>query len=1272
MTEDYTAAFQDFDFNNFNGSESIIDDGVLSSTPGSNSTITVKAKDAGDYTITFTAQEGYKYRSIPSYAVSIPKKGDSETIIGVQYTIHINKVNLTSVTFTLPATSWDYDGTTAGHEPTGLVAVGVGSESINFETAGEDGAVTVTWEYRVKDGETLPHNKMPTDAGKYQVRAVLSGLKNYNDSNELCEWQDFEILSKEVALPTLAQDSFPYTGKEIEPSINHGIDSWGGVYTVTNEGGTDRGEYDVEFKLTSTNNYHWAPPGAGEGIVSGDGKYYTLTWEITQAQNRVEGEPSVPSWIYNEDGIQGDDVKPQIDVHFTNSGEEPAYHYSYKGWNDGDYSDITDKVNDGDWEWDAGYYQVWVTYRADTSEYGNFAAFTSDRYDFTVFRMFVEKPNADELEGSSFEYNEKEQNISDKIPNYEANKSRYTLAGEKGTNAGDYEVTLTLNPNYQWGKGSSDENTSDDDIAAVSFGWKITRKVISEPTLSDGGTTVYSAAGNSVEVEGFLAQDGANQTYMILSGDKLSFADGTVTAVGEGGVIAGDYTIKVTLGDNYCFAAEDNSKFGDELYTELTWKIQRQGVEQPSEIQKDFTYDKTEKKYSEDSPAYDVAGYKQGDASPTPIDAGVYDVVFRLDSNYCWGDNGSNDTADFTLTGGMVINRATVKANPEMEGKNTDGSLADGTYNEKDQTKTATGYDAEKMSVTAAADEDGDTIAKNVNGSEVTFRAKNAGSYKITFELLDSKNYTWATGGVTDPAQENKPTIVFTWTINKAPNAVLSEESDTYAGWKYGEDVTKISDLGLYAEFDDELLNDGAFVYEYFAKSDASFQNKIEISSETPVGNYVLRVTIFEFTIEKNTVSIKGSVNIEKPELANKNNWFYRDSLDNHALTYLAMVGETDITDDASQVKYYRVIEGGDELISRDDLATADAGKYKVVIEIADTDNYTGDSFEIAFTIQKFKVEIPVFVDSQDRLHEYDEGDVDGWKPEIPKPTEEDRGAVWEVEWLSGDNSKDVGNYWFTLTLTDPDNYEWGEWTPQTAPGTEEQDEVAGAVAKLWFRITQTQFDMNLSLAGWTYGTAHNQPSYTHPEGKIPNEYITFSFTGTPNGGGSFNESGTPDTVVWPTQAGTYTLTVSIEPYGNYDYGTDTVEFTIARATLTLKADVGTTAVYGSSPSSWAGYVLVGGLVDGDNLEDVLAGVVAEFTYSAPGYTAGESGVGFYDVAMDSSVEEVANYTLTFDDATDALEITKLGLRADLFGHRDYRGVSRFEPCQQRCAQFHL
>ena len=155
--------------------------------------------------------------------------------------------------------------------------------------------------------------------------------------------------------------------------------------------------------------------------------------------------------------------------------------------------------------------------------------------------------------------------------------------------------------------------------------------------------------------------------------------------------------VTLTLNKNYCTQAGKQTDFSDKKYTySLPWHIQRQGVAKPSEIQKDF-YDNTEKEYSEDSPAYEVAGYKQGDASPTPIDAGVYDVVFALDSNYCWGDNGSNDTADFTLAGGMVINRATVEANPEMEDNNVGGALAAGTYDENEQTKTATGYDAEKM-----------------------------------------------------------------------------------------------------------------------------------------------------------------------------------------------------------------------------------------------------------------------------------------------------------------------------------------------------------------------------------------------------------------------------------------------------------------------------------------------------------------------------------------------------------------------------------------------
>lgn len=1223
---DYLARLQTWTYSQYNSSQMTIDapDLKVQDTNPNDSNIAFTATNAGTYTVTFRAKEGFQFR-----VGSIQPGGDTETggsggqsiIVAVTYTWEISKVELKGVSFALTGgeTEWIYDGDAGEHAPTNLVAKGVGSEAggIDLGTAGKEGAVGITYNYAGKANPGSPWaagTTMPTDGGEYTVNVTLSGMKNYKDYTTKTGAGEigFTIKRASVAVPTADKTEFFYDKNLQGPEItDHGESS---LYETDNTKQTAAGDYQATFTLNKPWNYYWVGQAEGEAV-------YVIKWSIKAADNTLTLEAT--------NGVYGG-AKIVLKPTFTfGSADVIVYEWEYRAYGT-DESAWSSYGGDPrtDASPNAGYYRVKGTMPADSS--GNYNAVTTTVWtDAEIARAEVNRPTL--TGGETFVYNGSTQRPT--IPTSAA----FTSSGDKeATDAGKYTVTFTLTDNYRWtGEGNESASRTHSDK------WQIKRAVFAKPELRVD-TFVYSS-GVTVNISEYINGYVEGESPYELSGDTSK-------------TNAGDYSVTLTLNKNYCTQAGEQTDFSGTQYTySLPWHIQRQGVEQPSEIQKDF-YDNTEKEYSEDSPAYDVAGYKQGDASPTPINAGVYDVVFRLDSNYCWGDNGSGKTDDFTLPGGMVINRATVEANPEMEGKDTDGALADDTYNEQDQTKTATGYDAEKMSVTAAAVESDDTITHEVNGSQVTFSAKNAGSYKITFELLDSKNYTWATGGVTDPAQNNKPTIVFTWTINKAPNSVQATNV-TYAGWKYGEAVTEISKLGLSAEFDDESLNnDTYFVYEYFAKSDASFASPIEISSKTPVGNYVLRVTIkegdntfaavrtFDFTIEKNTVSIKGSASIENPELGNKNNWFYRDSLDNHALTYLAMVGVTDITNVETQVKYYRVTTGGEELISSADLATAAAGKYKVVIEIVDTENYTGDSFEIPFTIKKFKVEIPVFADSQDRLHEYDEGDVDGWKPEIPKPTEEDRGAVWEVDWLFDGISKDVGNYWFTLTLTDPDNYEWGEWTPQTAPGTEEQDEVAGAVAKLWFRITQTQFDMNLSLGGWTYGTEHSEPSYTHPEGKIPNEYITFSFTGTPNGGGSFNESGTPDTVVWPTQAGTYTLTVSINPYGNYDYGTDTVEFTIARATLTLKADVGTKAVYGSSPSSWAGYVLVGGLVEGDNLEDVLAGVVAEFTYSAPDYTAGVSGVGKYDVAMDSSVEEVANYTLTFDVATDALEITKLTL----------------------------
>lgn len=814
-----------------------------------------------------------------------------------------------------------------------------------------------------------------------------------------------------------------------------------------------------------------------------------------------------------------------------------------------------------------------------------------------------------------------------------------TLSAE---DAGEYTVTFTLTDNYRW-SGEENESTSRTHSAT----WQIKRAVFVKPELDDD-TFVYSS-GVTVNISAYIIGYVEGESPYELSVDTSK-------------TNAGDYSVTLTLNKNYCTQAGEQTDFSDKEYAySLSWHIQRKGVVKPSEIQKDFTYDKTEKKYSEDSPAYDVAGYEQEEASATPINAGVYDVVFKLDPNYCWGADGSSDTADFTLAGGMVINRAPVEANPEMEGKNTDSALANGTYNEQDQTKTATGYDAEKMSVTAAAVESDDTITQNVNGSEVTFSAKNAGSYTITFELLDSDNYTWKTGGVTDPAQENKPTIEFTWKINKAPNSVQFTDG-TYAGWKYGEAVTEISTLGLSAEFDDESLN-SLIECTYYLEDGTPLQGGI--SSVTPAGDYYLRVVIpngdntlesepkdFAFTIEKNTVSIKGSASIEKPELANEGNWFYRDPLTDHELTYRAMVGVTDITDVATQVKYYRVIEGGEELISSADLATADAGNYKVVIKIAGTDDYDGASHVIEFTIQKYAVSVPEFT----RSNLYSGAE---WTPtDIPETGE--RESSWTVQFPAPDSPR--GLYWAVLTLTDPDNYTWDEMSflDDSDPTTEQKDHfkegVEGAV-EVWYRIALAPYDkMDLRFDGegiWTYGEDHTDLLFGRPN-DVTEAKITYEFEllagDTPLSG----FAGTYDKIVWPTAAGIYRLTINIPNSANYESCSDTIKFTINKAEISLTAKKGATAVYGTPATginwNWDGdndplnnFTLAEGQYfygDENNLAEVFKNV--ELTFSAVGYDRG-SAVGKYAVEMSAS-GTAANYTISCVNAANALEITKLAL----------------------------
>ena len=108
-----------------------------------------------------------------------------------------------------------------------------------------------------------------------------------------------------------------------------------------------------------------------------------------------------------------------------------------------------------------------------------------------------------------------------------------------------------------------------------------------------------------------------------------------------------------------------------------------------------------------------------------PSNAGTYWVraYVRATGNYTASQS---EAVSFTIAKAVL-------AAPSLEN-------ASATYSGSEQTNTLTGFDNVSMAFSA-------DISVSVNGSEITLKATNAGSYTVTISLKDASNYAWADGG---------------------------------------------------------------------------------------------------------------------------------------------------------------------------------------------------------------------------------------------------------------------------------------------------------------------------------------------------------------------------------------------------------------------------------------------------------------------------------------------------------------------------------------------
>ncbi len=138
-----------------------------------------------------------------------------------------------------------------------------------------------------------------------------------------------------------------------------------------------------------------------------------------------------------------------------------------------------------------------------------------------------------------------------------------------------------------------------------------------------------------------------------------------------------------------------------------------------------------------------------------------------------------------------------------------------------------------------------------------------------------------------------------------------------------------------------------------------------------------------------------------------------------------------------------------------------------------------------------------------------------------------------------------------------------------------------------------------------------------------------------------------------PKDAGTYRIVATLSAE-NYKDANASLEFTIGKVTITVKADA-QTIKYGDSFDTTK--VIYTGWVNGEN-ESVLT---AESSITS-NYVAGNSttgAVGTYDLVLEETAA-AANYKFDYDTATDELTVEKKQLTLTLTGEQNYDGTKLF------------
>ena len=325
-------------------------------------------------------------------------------------------------------------------------------------------------------------------------------------------------------------------------------------------------------------------------------------------------------------------------------------------------------------------------------------------------------------------------------------------------------------------------------------------------------------------------------------------------------------------------------------------------------------------------------------------------------------------------------------------------------------------------------------------------------------------------------------------TVNKADIA----PTVSLEGWTYGETAKTPVVSGNPGE--------GTVSYTYAVKGSDEFSETVP----TATGNYTVKATVAatanynggtataDFTIAKAnitpTVSISG--------------WTYGQAAKTPSVSGNSGNGT---------VTYTYATKGSDSFSAT---VPTNAGNYTVKATIAATANYNGGTATADFTIAKADIAPTV--------------SIDGWTynqtANAPSVSGNAGGgsvtytyAVKGSDEFAAEVPTNAGEYTVKATIAETTNYNSGEATAD-------------------FTIAKADIAPTVSIEGWTYGQEANAPSVS---GNTGNGAVTYTYA--TKGSDSFSAT-------VPTNAGNYTVKATVAATTNYNGGTATAEFTIAKA----------------------------------------------------------------------------------------------------------------------------